>query len=145
MTGAGDGLVIGLGNPWRGDDGVGWRLAAAAGGCCVRQLTPDLAEKLVEPSRVLFIDGWLAPGGARRPRLRPLLPAGGGGGSHGLAPALLLTVAGDLYGVRPAAALLLVPIVACPHDRRLSPALRWQLPAARRLLHRWQAAGPCMS
>jgi hypothetical protein len=139
------GLVIGLGNPWRGDDGVGWRLAAAAGGCCVRQLTPELAERLVGPSRVLFIDGWLAPAGRRRPRLRPLAAAGCGGGSHGLSPGLLLTLALGLYGVRPAAALLLVPIVACPHDRRLSQALRWQLPSARRLLRQWQAAGPCTS
>jgi Ni,Fe-hydrogenase maturation factor len=143
MTGAGGGLVLGLGNPWRGDDGIGWRLAAASGGICVRQLTPDLAERLVGPSRVLFIDGWLAPGGRRWPRLRPLRPAMNGGGSHGLSPALLLTIASAVYGVRPSAALLLVPIVACPHDRRLSPALRWQLPAARRLLRRWQAAGRC--
>ncbi|MFW6730353.1 MAG: hypothetical protein ACODUE_01240 [Synechococcus sp.] len=139
------GLVIGLGNPWRGDDGVGWRLAAAVGGCCVRQLTPDLAAWLVAPSRVLFIDAWLAPRGCRRPRLRPLSAVDGNGSSHGLPPAVLLTLATRLYGVRPPSALLLVPIVACPHGRRLSPALRWQLPTARRLLRRWQAAGPCTS
>ncbi len=139
------GLVIGLGNPWRGDDGVGWRLAAAVGGRCVRQLTPDLAAWLVAPPRVLFIDAWLAPRRCRRPRLRPLVAVDGDGSSHGLPPAVLLTLATSLYDVRPEAALLLVPIVTCPHGRRLSPAVRWQLPTARRLLRRWQTAGPCTS
>lgn len=139
------GLVIGLGNPWRGDDGVGWRLAAAVGGRCVRQLTPDLAAWLVAPQRVLFIDAWLAPRRCRRPRLRPLVAVDGDGSSHGLPPAALLTLATSLYDVRPEAALLLVPIVTCPHGRRLSSAVRWQLPTARRLLRRWQTAGPCTS
>ena len=142
------GLVIGIGNSLRQDDGLGLVVASQASGAAVRlvhQLTPELAERLVGPSRVLFIDGWLAPAGRRQPRLRPLVAAGCGGGSHGLSPALLLTLALGLYGVRPAAALLLVPIVACPHDRRLSQALRWQLPSARRLLRQWQAAGPCTS
>lgn len=139
------GLVIGLGNPWRGDDGVGWRLAAAVGGRCVRQLTPDLAAWLMVPQRVLFIDAWLAPRRCRRPRLRPLVAVDGDGSSHGLPPAVLLTLATNLYDVRPEAALLLVPIVTCPHGRRLSSAVRWQLPTARRLLRRWQTAGPCTS
>jgi len=62
-------LVIGIGNPLRGDDGIGWRLAAlmpARAGLAVRcrqQLTPELAEELASVERVLFLDAWLGPDG----------------------------------------------------------------------------------
>ena len=39
-------LVIGIGNPLRGDDGVGALLAEQAGGRSVHQLTPELAAEL---------------------------------------------------------------------------------------------------
>ena len=60
-------LVIGIGNPLRGDDGIGWRLAArlpAQPGLAVRcrqQLTPELAADLAAVQRVLFLDAWLEP------------------------------------------------------------------------------------
>ena len=63
-------LVIGIGNPLRGDDGIGWRLAAqlpAGAGLVVRcrqQLTPELAEELAAVERVLFLDAWLGPDGS---------------------------------------------------------------------------------
>jgi len=62
-------LVIGIGNPLRGDDGIGWRLAAllpARAGLAVRcsqQLTPELAEELAAVERVLFLDAWLGSDG----------------------------------------------------------------------------------
>ena len=58
-------LIIGYGNPLRGDDGVGWevasRLAAtipeeAAHIMTVHQLTPELAESVSEAELVIFID-----------------------------------------------------------------------------------------
>ncbi len=89
-------LVIGIGNPLRGDDGVGWRLleelaAAAQGtpaadatnrGCAtelrsLHQLTPELAPELAACQRALFIDAWLAPptaGGTENPTTSPVLP-----------------------------------------------------------------------
>ena len=47
-------VIIGVGNPWRGDDGVGWAVAEAVG----RRLGPtvDVVESDGEPTRLL--DTW---------------------------------------------------------------------------------------
>jgi Ni,Fe-hydrogenase maturation factor len=63
-------LLIAIGNPLRGDDGVAWRLALQAGRLRpaiamrrVQQLTPELCEELGPASRILFLDAWpVAPG-----------------------------------------------------------------------------------
>ena len=87
-------LVIGIGNPLRGDDGVGWALVEDLeaslpdpGPCLelrvVHQLTPELAVELAEAQRVLFIDAWVplatsgeeGDGSGLRPWLRELWPA----------------------------------------------------------------------
>ena len=53
------------GNPLRGDDGVGWRVAEAVAAALpdavadvltVHQLTPELAEPISRAERVIFID-----------------------------------------------------------------------------------------
>ena len=58
-------LIIGYGNPLRGDDGVGWEVASrlaviipseAAHILTVHQLTPELAESVSEADLVIFID-----------------------------------------------------------------------------------------
>lgn len=149
-AGCDDDLVIGIGNPLRGDDGIGWRLARAARGRCVHQLTPELAPDLRALRRVLFIDAWLAPEGAA-PLLRPLRPRPQGElTSHRLGPAQLLALTELLYGAPPEAAELLVPAFAFEPGSRLSGGLRAGLPAALALLRAW-CAGPawgepaCMS
>lgn len=134
-------LVIGIGNSLRGDDGVGWRLAAElAKGAhvrCLHQLTPELASDLAEVERALFIDAWLAPAGAA-PSLQPVTPGGSEASeSHRLEPAQLLSMAQVLYGAAPQASQLLVPAFAFPHGDALSPDLQRSLPAARRLLREW--------
>ena len=150
-------LVIGIGNPLRGDDGVGALLAEQAamltaaepGGPVavrsVQQLTPELAAELARLEAVLFIDAWPAPAGAV-PRLIPLSPVDGAGSpsgshsdSHRLEPAALLAVSQALYGRAPAAQLLLVPAQAFEHGTALSPALKAALPQARALLRQWLA------
>jgi hydrogenase maturation protease len=145
-------LVIGIGNPLRGDDGVGALLAEQAavltaaepdGPVAVRsvqQLTPELAEELSQLEAVLFIDAWPASTGAV-PQLQPLSPAGTGGDSHHLEPAALLAVSQVLYGRAPAAQLLLVPAHAFEHGMELSAPLRASLPAARTLLRQWLQGG----
>ncbi len=133
-------LVIGIGNPLRGDDGVGALLAEQVGGRSVQQLTPELAEELSLLEAVLFIDAWAAPAGAV-PQLQPLSPAGTGGDSHHLEPAALLAVSQALYGRAPAAQLLLVPAHAFEHGMELSAPLRASLPAARELLRQWLGGG----
>jgi len=150
-------MVIGVGNPLRGDDGVGALLAEQAStllhgaGCggrlavrSVQQLTPELAEELAQLKAVLFIDAWLAPAGAR-PQLRDLVPgaplAGVSGAtvgdSHRLEPAALLALSQVLYGRAPAGQLLLVPATAFGPGPALSAGLRAALPQARSLLRLW--------
>ncbi|MCP9926299.1 hydrogenase maturation protease [Cyanobium sp. CH-040] len=128
--------VIGIGNPLRGDDGVGALLAEQVGGRSVQQLTPELAEELSQLEAVLFIDAWQVPAGAV-PQLQRLSPAGIGGDSHRLEPAALLAVSQALYGRAPAAQLLLVPAHAFEHGTALSAELQAVLPAARALLQGW--------
>ena len=146
-------LVIGLGNPLRGDDGVGWWLARRARPAAtvklVPQLTPELALEVAAARRVLFVDAWCVgqgDGGAGRnaaPLLRPLRPGEGDevgvAGGHALDPAALLALTTLLEGTGPPGWLLLVPAFAFPHGGALSAELRARLPAARRLLEAWLA------
>lgn len=143
-------LVIGLGNPQRGDDGVGWWLARRARRLqpapqvrLLHQPTPELAAELAAARRVLFVDAWRASAveAAAGPRLRPLaaaLPPSPAALSHQLPPQQVLALAHQLW---PATAVqaweLLVPAMAFGHGAGLSAALRQGLPAAERLLHNW--------
>ncbi|MEB3256386.1 MAG: hypothetical protein VKJ05_08365 [Synechococcaceae cyanobacterium] len=150
-------LVIGLGNPLRGDDGLGWTLARWArrgqrsrrrglGAVRVRlvpQLTPELALEVAAARRLLLVDAWCRAGPEAQPRLRPLRPGGaelGVTGGHGLDPSALLALAALFRPDPPPAWLLLLPAFAFPHGRALSAAARRRLPAARRLLRCWLAA-----
>ncbi len=123
MAEGGADLVIGIGNPLRGDDGVGWWLAERAeqlppgtptrGPLLVRtvqQLTPELAAELTDVRRVLFIDAWWPPGpgtGVHQAPERPqALEAGGDGGS---VAALAVTASNGRHTPRPS-----------PHLQRLN-------------------------
>jgi hydrogenase maturation protease len=144
-------LVIGIGNPLRGDDGVGTWLAEQAavltaedsdGPVAVRsvqQLTPELAEELAQLEDVLFIDAWLAPATAE-PQLTAIDPAAGEAESHRLEPAQLLAVSQALFGRMPRAHLLQVPAHAFDQGMELSPELQAALPSARALLQGWLTA-----
>jgi hypothetical protein len=162
-------LVIGIGNPLRGDDGVGPRLAAEAEALAprprrgrepdlavraVQQLTPELAPEVAEARAVLFIDAWLAPPTIHVPPVGPRLvslglgdpvPLGDGSPamlsdlSHHLDPVTLLRLADLLYSGRPRAHELLGPAEDFPHRRRFSRGLRQRLPQARDLLSQWIA------
>jgi hydrogenase maturation protease len=132
-------LVIGIGNPLRGDDGVGPLLAEQAGGRSVHQLTPELAAELAELEAVLFIDAWLAPAGGP-PQLVEVIPAGAGApDTHRLEPAQLLAISQALYGRAPAACLLQVPAHAFEHGNTLSAQLQAALPQAQALMQGWLA------
>jgi hydrogenase maturation protease len=137
-------LVIGIGNPLRGDDGVGALLSEEAGGRCLHQLTPELAAELAPLQRVLFIDAWLAPkqeGPTPCPRLDPLPAAAAAPGdastSHRLDPAELLAITAALYSRAPSGFWLRVPAFSFAHGSELSPQLQASLPRARRLLQQW--------
>lgn len=147
MTGAGVGtggaLLIGIGNPLRGDDGVGWHLVEGLG-LQRHQLTPELAEAVAAAGRLLIVDAWLAPPGSPC-LLRPLVASGGWErDTHRVAPARLLALAEQLFGRCVPAHELLVPAFDFSWGERFSPQLRRQLPEARRLLRGWlrEAAAP---
>lgn len=132
-------LVIGIGNPLRGDDGAGWRLVEELGPPhrAMHQLTPECAALLAASQRVLFVDACCAAA-AGEPLLRPLAPGEAGPGfSHHLSPAELLAITARLYGRQPEAWQLLLPAAGFGHGTGLTPALQARLPAARRLLRRW--------
>lgn len=152
-------LVIGIGNPLRRDDGVGWRLAAEWGllrgdeaparVLAVQQMLPELAETLSRHDRVLFIDA-TSTGSCRAepadgPWLQPLSPdrSGDGAGifSHRFDPAVLLALAAELYGHSPRAHRLLLMGRQMTHGTAFSAAVRRQLPAARLLLQQWLENG----
>ena len=147
MTGAGVGtggaLLIGIGNPLRGDDGVGWHLVEGLG-LQRHQLTPELAEAVAAADRLLIVDAWLAP--PRSPcLLRPLEATDGWErDTHRVAPARLLALAEQLFGRCVPAHELLVPAFDFSWGDQFSPQLRRQLPQARRLLRAWlgEAAAP---
>ena len=162
-------LVIGIGNPVRRDDGVGWRLAMeweqrhrrrpSARLLAVQQVLPELAATLAQHRRVLFIDAVIcrdhAPDGsaidagregwAHGPWLLPLQPqprlSRATPFSHSLEPVELLSLSAALYGQAPAAQRLLLQGRRLDHGNGYSLALRRQLPAARALLQQWLEAG----
>lgn len=143
-------LVIGVGNPLRGDDGLSWHLVRdlrrrrrSQGLRLVPQLVPELALEVAAARRLLVVDAWCAPGLEAPPRLRRLGPAAGDPGmasGHRLDPGGLLALATLFREDPPPAWLLLLPAYAFPHDTALSRAARRHLPLARQLLRRWLAA-----
>lgn len=163
-TGVARNLLIGIGNPLRGDDGVGRLLAEeweaiddASVSIRVRsvhQLTPELVADLAGVDRVLFIDAWLSSSAPAAPELQHLpasAPRSVACGeaalnSHHLTAAQLLTLARSLWHADPEAAMLRIPATDIAHGTRLSVAMELQLPAARRLVRQWlEATALCMS
>ena len=115
-----DPLIIGYGNPLRGDDGFGFRAAERIpGAMAVHQLTPELMEPIARAARVIFLDAGFEglPGNIRRRAVEPK-PAGGGF-SHYATPESLLAGARELYGRSPAGILITV----CGADFSLSDEL----------------------
>lgn len=135
-------LIIGFGNPLRGDDGAGALLAEQlqqqlpadrARVLPSHQLTPELALEISAPGidRVLFLD---ARRGQWEPLvLTPLNPAEASGScGHQLSPELLLQMAAGLYGQAPPAWLLTLAAGNLDLGDPLSAATTAALPLALR-------------
>ena len=113
-------LVIGMGNPLRGDDGVGWhvieRLRDTAADeraelLACHQLTPELAGPLAQSEQVIFVDA--AEGEpAGEVRLECVADTGGAwqpeAFSHRLDPSALVQYAKAVYGTGPKAVVVSV-------------------------------------
>jgi hydrogenase maturation protease len=104
-------LIIGYGNPLRGDDAAGpsaaERLALRGfDALAVHQLVPELAERMAAAATVIFLDadGAVAPGEVE---IEPLTEAGAVRTlEHHASPAGLLRLARAGYGARPEAWLV---------------------------------------
>jgi hydrogenase maturation protease len=132
-------LIIGWGNPLRGDDGLGWRaaesLAAALKGQDVtirvsHQLMPELAEEISRSELVIFIDAAChnSPGELRFERVEPRCPPSATF-SHQMNPEALTGMAKRLYGFCPDAFLFSVGGRSFEFGEELSSEVQAALPA----------------
>jgi hydrogenase maturation protease len=143
-------LLIAVGNPLRGDDGIGPRIAE-----CVRtqaadvdivvtqQLLPELCEAMARAERVVIVDasGADPPGGIRVCRLTGPPAAVAPALSHQASPLLLLEMAGRLYGRRPPAVLVAVGASRFGLGEDLSAEVAAAVPAVLDELRRLLLAG----
>ena len=123
-------LIIGYGNPLRGDDGFGWQAAIRllelisdpeVEVMAVQQLTPELMEPVSRAGRVVFIDAAAAgePGVLHQrpvsadPETRRF--------THHSTPGGLLAGAATLFGRAPEATLYSVPGQYFGFGERLTP------------------------
>ena len=134
-------FVIGIGNTLRRDDGIAARLIAElpsvpnVAALAVHQLTPELAIRLCDASRVLFVDAHYT---AREPSLTPLSPEDDPDvAGHTLSPAALLGLTKVLCDHFPQGWLLSIPGYDFGFGEELSDDARAQLPAAIGMAVRW--------
>jgi hydrogenase maturation protease len=125
-------LIIGYGNPLRGDDGFGWHAATRLLDqiadpdveiMAVQQLTPELTEPISRADHVVFIDAAVSglPGALTE---RPIsADAGSRSFTHHGTPGGLLSAALALYGRAPQATLFSVPGEDFGFGERLTPAV----------------------
>jgi len=111
-------LIIGYGNPLRGDDGFGWHAAvrlreiihdAGIEILAVHQLTPELMDPISRARRVIFIDAAVGED-AGKLTVTALETTGGPAAvfTHFATPAALLEGARSLYGAKPEGLLITV-------------------------------------
>ena len=148
----GNALIVGYGNPLRGDDGVGQAVAQAFAGedaiagvdaLACHQLTPELAERFAAAARVVLIDA-TAGVEAGRVSVIPLLPAPAAASTlgHHVEPAQLLRMAQALYGRSPEAYLVTVGAGSLELGERLSAPVTTALPALIATVRRLALQGP---
>jgi hydrogenase maturation protease len=129
-------LVIGIGNPLRSDDGLGWavveQLSARTGENLqvlkVHQLTPELAEAISEVDLAILVDAG-AHGVPGAVTCDPVSVADADlRFSHDITPAAVLQMAKTLYGKSPKAHLLCVTGKSFEHGEGLSPEMIAAIP-----------------
>jgi hydrogenase maturation protease len=131
-------LIIGFGNPYRGDDGFGMRAAEAFEATnrdpsvrveAAQELRPEFAELASRVDLLLFLDASVegAPGVIK---VQPVLPdeAAEEWFSHELTPARLLAAARVLYGRCPQATMISVAGENFGFAEHLSPRVEAALP-----------------
>jgi len=134
-------LIIGYGNPLRGDDRLGWRvnellaeLPEIARNPSVElitchQLTPELADPISQAELVIFIDA--ASEGAPGTVKSELLAAGKAQPDalgHHFTPGRTLAYARAIFGGNPRAVVVSVAAASFELGERLSPEVEQALP-----------------
>ncbi len=151
-------IVIGCGNPLRGDDGVGWYAVDQLSESYTdgkiefvkcRELTPEFSEKFLGIKYALFVDASLSRkrdiGEAERGVVseESVVPEGNFPSleSHQLGPAGLLAFSGALYGNIPKAVMLSVKGESFGYGEDISGdvrrAVRLLLARACEILNKW--------
>jgi len=131
-------LIIGYGNPLRGDDGFGWHasrvIAKELAGrdaevITCHQLTPELAEPLSQSNHAVFIDADAEgePGEIHWREVLPQAPASSAL-THTCSPAGLLESATRLYGRCARAVVVTVSAQSFDYGDSLSPVVSAALP-----------------
>jgi hydrogenase maturation protease len=131
-----DVLVIGYGNPLRGDDGIGCVIAEELAKSlfdpesrvqvvACHQLNPELAEAVADTRAVIFVDASVEvkPGQVRVNTITPdrLPPAVF---THGLKPSALLATASELFGQAPPAKAVVIGARSFDIGFQLTPEVR---------------------
>jgi len=143
-------LIIGYGNPLRGDDGIGWKvvhqLAKLAGDSttvlAVHQLTPELAEPIGEASLIIFIDACYEgqPGSWTCETIHPG-PKPLDAYTHYFTPMNLLSYTQAMYGASPNALLISVAGSSFDCGEELSPRVEAIVPEIVACAQEWWNAG----
>ncbi|MCE0483192.1 MAG: hydrogenase maturation protease [Methylacidiphilales bacterium] len=130
-------LIIGYGNPLRGDDGLGWEVAGRLAANIldesvaikvVHQLAPELAEPISEAEMVIFVDASCegVPGTWKCEEVAPASDVGPLG--HHFNIAGLLAYAETLYHSRPQAFVVSVAAGSFECNDELTTAVEMALP-----------------
>lgn len=138
-------LVIGIGNPLRMDDGVGWRAVeavaadarlAAVHTVTTHQLLPELALDVSRAGCVILVDARVGqPAGSVSVEQLTARTVSGSAWSHHLDPASLAGMAWDLYDAAPPLFLIGVGVASMEHGEGLTPDVESALPRVIEAIH----------
>lgn len=130
-------LIVGYGNPIRGDDALGWRAAErlrelvtdpSVEILTLHQLAPELMEPLSQADLAVFIDAGVGPepGAVLERRLDPR-PSGSASFTHHAPPEALLWGARALYGRAAEGRMITVTGADFSYSMDLSPTVEARL------------------
>lgn len=130
-------LIIGIGNPLRSDDGLGWAVAEQLSQDgdlgsdihMVHQLTPELAQWMATADLVVMIDASHA-GEPGELRVRPVSPCAqpGAVGTHHTTPEELAALTAGLYDHCPPVVIVTMTGTSFDLGEQLSPLITEKLP-----------------
>lgn len=132
-------LVIGIGNPLRGDDGIGWFVAESLANRSdvdalpAHQLMPELARTISKYSTIIFVDACFGCDDIEIEIASIESDSAAMLHSHSMSPHDVLQMSFLLFGSRPKAWIIHIPVTNCDQghgmsDRSLSMAnhaLEW--------------------